>query len=53
MSPQIRRIIGLVAIVLGAILLGKDGVGWRPIGLIGVGIAAIFLSVIGQLTTKK
>lgn len=41
MSPQIRRIIGLVACLLGAFMLVRYGIGFRPIALIVIG--AIFL----------
>jgi membrane-bound ClpP family serine protease len=50
MSPQIRRIIGIVACLMGAFMLAKNGIGWRPLGLIVVG--AIFLSL-GRLTARK
>lgn len=46
MSPQIRRIIGIVACLLGAVMLVLNmsrgyGIGWRPFALIAIG--AIFL----------
>ncbi len=46
MSPQIRRIIGLVACLMGAVMLVLNyskgyGIGWRPFALIILG--AIFL----------
>lgn len=46
MSPQIRRIIGIIACLIGAVMLVLDfskgyGIGFRPIGLIVIG--AIFL----------
>ena len=43
MSPQIRRIIGLVAIIIGAIMLGRYGNGFRPIALIAIGIIFLIL----------
>jgi membrane-bound ClpP family serine protease len=52
MSPQIRRIIGIVAFCVGALMLGKDGISWRPIGLFIVGALFIFLSL-GDLKAKK